>query len=315
MDPALVGSYIRCQPRMLPTGHRQKVREVVIVTTCFVLSLFLLRQSVRSPEYLSPLDRGVLTLVTPIQSAFATLARSIGHVAGRYVDLVHVRAQNEKLRNENEHLRAELLEARRGAAESVRFQHLLGLRNAVAAETLVARVIAIDVSPYFRVARIQLDRGENLVQRGMPIITPEGVVGRINRVSGETSDIMLSVDPRSAIDIVLPRTGGRGILKGKPGENGYRCAIEFLMQGDQAKEGDLAVTSGLGGFPRDLPVGRISKLVKNSAGLTQEIEITPDVDFARLSEVLVVVAPAPPPDPDAGGKKPLAPAHGLAVYR
>jgi rod shape-determining protein MreC len=315
MDPALVGSYIRCQPRMLPTGHRQKVREVVIVTTCFVLSLFLLRQSVRSPEYLSPLDRGVLTLVTPIQSAFATLARSIGHVAGRYVDLVHVRAQNEKLRNENEHLRAELLEARRGASESVRFQHLLGLRNAVAAETLVARVIAIDVSPYFRVARIQLDRGENLVQRGMPIITPEGVVGRINRVSGETSDIMLSVDPRSAIDIVLPRTGGRGILKGKPGENGYRCAIEYLMQGDQAKEGDVAVTSGLGGFPRDLPVGRISKLVKNSAGLTQEIEITPDVDFARLSEVLVVVAPAPPPDPDAGGKKPLAPAHGLAVYR
>jgi rod shape-determining protein MreC len=300
---------------MLPTGHRQKVREVVIVTTCFVLSLFLLRQSVRSPEYLSPLDRGVLTLVTPIQSAFATLARSIGHVAGRYVDLVHVRAQNEKLRNENEHLRAELLEARRGAAESVRFQHLLGLRNAVAAETLVARVIAIDVSPYFRVARIQLDRGENLVQRGMPIITPEGVVGRINRVSGETSDIMLSVDPRSAIDIVLPRTGGRGILKGKPGENGYRCAIEYLMQGDQAKEGDVAMTSGLGGFPRDLPVGRISKLVKNSAGLTQEIEITPDVDFARLSEVLVVVAPAPPPDPDAGGKKPLAPAHGLAVYR
>jgi rod shape-determining protein MreC len=228
---------------------------------------------------------------------------------------VHVRAQNEKLRNENEHLRAELLEARRGAAESVRFQHLLGLRNAVAAETLVARVIAIDVSPYFRVARIQLDRGDNLVQRGMPIITPEGVVGRINRVSGETSDIMLSVDPRSAIDIVLPRTGGRGILKGKPGENGYRCAIEYLMQGDQAKEGDIAMTSGLGGFPRDLPVGRISKLVKNSAGLTQEIEITPDVDFARLSEVLVVVAPAPPPDPDAGGKKPLAPAHGLAVYR
>jgi rod shape-determining protein MreC len=300
---------------MLPTGHRQKVREVVIVTTCFVLSLFLLRQSVRSPEYLSPLDRGVLTLVTPIQSAFATLARSIGHVAGRYVDLVHVRAQNGQLRNENEHLRAELLEARRGAAESVRFQRLLGLRNAVAAETLVARVIAIDVSPYFRVARIQLDRGENLVQRGMPIITPDGVVGRINRVSGETSDIMLSVDPRSAIDIVLPRTGGRGILKGKPGENGYRCAIEYLMQGDQAKEGDLAVTSGLGGFPRDLPVGRISKIVKNSAGLAQEIEITPDVDFARLSEVLVVVAPAPPPDPDAGGKKPLAPAHGLAVYR
>jgi rod shape-determining protein MreC len=300
---------------MIPTGHRQKVREVVIITTAFVLALFLLRQSARSPEYLSPLDRGILTLVSPIQSAFATLARSIGHAAGRYVDLVHVRAENEDLRNKNDRLRAELLEAKRGAAESVRFQRLLGLRNAVTAETLVARVIAIDVSPYFRVARIQLDRGENLVQRGMPVITPEGVVGRINRTSGETSDIILSVDPRSAIDVVLPRTGGRGILKGKPGENGYRCAIEYLMQGEQAKEGDLVVTSGLGGFPRDLPVGKISKIFKNSAGLNQDIEITPDVDFARLSEVLVVVAPAPPVDPEAGSKKPLTPAHGLAVYR
>jgi rod shape-determining protein MreC len=300
---------------MLPTGHRQKVREAVIITTVFVLALFLLRSSARSPEYLSPLDRGILTLVSPIQSTFATLARSIGNAAGRYVDLVHVRSENETLRNENGRLRAELLEAKRGAAESVRFQRLLGLRNAVTAETLVARVIAIDTSPYFRVARVRLDRGENLVQRGMPVITPEGVVGRINRVSGDTSDIMLSVDSRSAIDIVLPRTGGRGILKGKPGENGYRCAIEYLMQGEQAKEGDLAVTSGLGGFPRDLPVGRVSKIVKNAAGLTQDIEITPDVDFARLSEVLVVVAPAPPADPEAGPKKPLAPAHGLGMYR
>lgn len=300
---------------MFPTGHRQKVREVVIVTAAFVASLFLLRQSARSPEYLSPLDRGVLTLVSPVQSAFATLARSIGRFAGRYVDLVHVRAQNEMLRAENATLRTELLEAKRAGSESVRYQHLLGLRNAVTAETLVARVIAIDVSPYFRVARIQLDRGENLVQRGMPVITSEGVVGRINRTSGETSDILLTVDPRSAIDVVLPRSGGRGILKGKPGENGYRCAIEYLMQGEQAKEGDLVVTSGLGGFPRDLPVGRISKLVKNSAGLTQDIEIAPDVDFGRLSEVLVVVAPPPTPDPESGAKKPLQSAHGLTVYR
>ena len=98
---------------MHPTGHRQKIREIVIITTAFVLSLFLLRGSARAPEYLSPLDRGILTLVSPIQSAFATLARSIGHAAGRYVDLVHVRAENESLRSENGRLRGELLEAKR----------------------------------------------------------------------------------------------------------------------------------------------------------------------------------------------------------
>ena len=264
-----------CNSGMFPTGHRQKVREVVIVTTAFVLSLFLLRQSARSPEYLSPLDRGILTLVSPIQSTFATLARSIGHVAGRYVDLVHVRAENEALRDANGRLRAELLEAKRGAAESVRFQRLLGLRNAVTADTLVARVIAIDVSPYFRVARIQLDRGENLVQRGMPVITPEGVVGRINRSSGDTSDIMLSVDPRSAIDVVLPRTGGRGILKGKPGENGYRCAIEYLMQGEQAKEGDWSSPAGSAVFLAICRSARSARSSRTRRGSTRKSKSRP----------------------------------------
>jgi rod shape-determining protein MreC len=303
------------QPGTFPTGHRQKIREAVIITAAFVSALFVLRQSARSPEYLSVVDRGILALVTPLQSRMARVARTIGRTVSQYVDLVNVRAENETLRTQNDRLRAELLEAKRGAAESVRFQRLLGLRDAVTAETLVARVISMDVSPYFRVARIQLDRGEGLVNRGMPVITPDGVVGRINRSAGDTSDILLSVDPRSAIDVVLPRSGGRGILRGKPGENGYHCAIEFLMQGEQAKEGDLVVTSGLGGFPRDLPVGKVSKVTRNAAGLSQELEVVPEVDFARLSEVLVVVAPAPPPDPEAGAHKTSAPSRGLGVYR
>ena len=79
---------------------------------------------------------------------------------------------------------------------------------------------------------------------------------------------------------------------GKPGENGYRCSIEYLVRGEQAKEGDKVVTSGLGGaFPRDLAVGKVSRVVPGAVGLYQEVEVTPDVDFARLSEVLVVVAP------------------------
>ena len=92
----------------------------------------------------------------------------------------------------------------------------------------------------------------------------------------------------------IPRTGGRGVLRGKAGENGYHSTIEYLVRGEQAREGDLVVTSGLGGtFPRDLAVGKISHVVPNPSGLYQEVEVAPDVDFARLSEVLVVVAPPP----------------------
>ena len=66
------------QPGTFPTGHRQKIREVVIITAAFVAALFVLRQSARSPEYLSVVDRGILALVTPLQSRMARVARSIG---------------------------------------------------------------------------------------------------------------------------------------------------------------------------------------------------------------------------------------------
>jgi rod shape-determining protein MreC len=298
----------------------KRLREGAVVAVMILLALIALRISARNPGELSTLDRGILGVVGPAQSALSTVARAIGGVVGRYAELTHVRNENDRLRSENTRLRAELMETKRFAAESGRYQRLLGLKDTTPAETLAARVISIDASPYFRVARVEIDRGEGLVRRGMPVLTPDGVVGRINRVAGQTADILLAVDSRSSIDVVIPRTGGRGVLRGKAGENGYRCTIEYLMRGEQAREGDLVVTSGLGGaFPRDLAVGKVTRVVPNPSGLYQEVEVTPDVDFPRLSEVLVIVAPPPAADPDAATpssrRTPAAPARGPGVYR
>jgi rod shape-determining protein MreC len=298
------------------SGPRQKLREVAVVVATVLAALVVLRQSAKNPGELAALDRGILTLLAPVQGALSSVGRSVGTAAGRYVDLVHVRGENERLRRDNSRLRAELVEARRGAAESLRLGRLLELRNAVASETVAARVIAVDTSPYFRIARVTLDRGEGAMVRGMPVITPEGVVGRIDRVAGTTADVQLAVDPRFALDVFLPRTRGRGVLRGKAGENGYRSTIEYLMRGEEAQEGDLVVTSGLGGnFPRDLPVGRITRVASRGTGLYQDVEVTPEVDFVRLAEVLVVVSAPPAADPDAQSRRTSPPSRGLMVYR
>src|SRR5262245_41464304 len=110
---------------------RQKLREAAIVAATLIVALFVLRQSARNPGELSTLDRGILTLISPAQAALSTVARGIGGVAGRYMQLVNVQAENETLRSENGRLQAELVEARRAAAESVRYQRLLGLRDTV----------------------------------------------------------------------------------------------------------------------------------------------------------------------------------------
>ena len=300
------------------TGSGKRVREGTVVAGTLLFAIIALRMSAKNPGELSALDRGVLRVVSPAQSAVSYVARGVAGVAGRFVELAHARAENHELAKENARLRAELAEARRLADESGRYQRLLGLRDQTPAETIAARIISIDASPYFRGARGALQRGDGVVKRGMPVLTPEGVVGRIGHVAGHSSDIMLLVDPRSAIDVVVPRTGGRGILRGKSGENGYRCSIEYLTRGELAQVGDKVVTSGSSGgaFPRDLPVGHVTAVLSGAVGLFQDVEVTPDVDFARLSEVLVVAAPPPAPDPDAGVHRAAAiPTRGPMVYR
>jgi rod shape-determining protein MreC len=135
------------------------------------------------------------------------------------------------------------------------------------------------------------------------------------RLVGPIADVQLATDPRSSIDVVLPRTGSRGVLKGVASDTSYLCRIEYLVQKDDVQVGDVVLTSGLGGlFPRDIPVGKVVRLRKPDSSLYQEVEVEPLVDFGKLREVLVVLSPPPPPDPDAG-KRPTEPVRGIGVPR
>jgi rod shape-determining protein MreC len=93
--------------------------------------------------------------------------------------------------------------------------------------------------------------------------------------------------------VVVPRTGGRGVLRGIVGSNRYRTRIDYLLRKDEIAENDVVVTSGLGGFPRNLPVGKVVKVQKQGYGLYQDAEVEPAVEFGKLAEVLVVLAPPP----------------------
>src|SRR5258705_5525923 len=134
------------------TGSSKRIREVAVVAGMLLLAIIVLRMSARSPGELSALDRGILRVVSPAQSAMSLVARAIGNVAGRFVELAHARAENHELAKENARLRAELAAARRLADESGRYQRLLGLRDQTPAETIAARIIATDASPSFQVA-------------------------------------------------------------------------------------------------------------------------------------------------------------------
>lgn len=293
----------------------RRARQLLVLAVLLGGSALLLRSSARAPEKMNFVDRALYRGTAPLQAGAARVFGSISGAWRHYVALTEVSRENERLQSDNARLRAQLESAQQLVARTERLERLLELRGQVLADTAAAQVIGVETSKQFRVVRVRLDRGSAEVAPGMPVLAAGGVVGRVTRAVGAYSDVQLAIDPKSSIDVVLPRTGSRGVLKGTASDSRYLCRVEYLVREDAVQAGDLVMTSGLGGiFPRDVPVGRVVALRKTDASLYQEVEVEPVVDFGKLREVLIVLAPPPPPDPDAG-KRPVEGVRGVGVPR
>lgn len=293
------------------TPARRRIFDYTLAGLLLLLPAAILHANMKEPARYNPLDRTVLLLAAPVQVAVTWLIDATGGLWTDYVWLVRIEAENETLRADNDRLRHELAEAERRALDTETLEQLLGLRREFAAETVGARVIAASLNPHFRVTRIRIDRGEGEVAAGMPVLGPEGLVGRVHRVRGRDADVLLTTDARSSIDVLIPRTGGRGVLTGLGLDHRYAAEIEYLERDQEVVAGDLVVTSGLGdAFPRGIAVGQVTAVEAFEYGLYQEVQVEPVVALGALSRVLVVRAAPPSADPDAGRRGPEA-AHRM----
>ena len=85
----------------------------------------------------------------------------------------------------------------------------------------------------------------------------------------------------------MQRNRARGIIKGKFPD---RCLLKYALRKHDIRAEDTVVSSGLDGvFPKGLRVGRVSRVVRQSSGIFQEVMVTPFVDFEKLEEVFVIV--------------------------
>ncbi len=292
---------------------RRRLLDWILAAILIVAPALVLRSSLKTDD-LSALDEAVLRVTAPLQAAVTWIVEGIGGTWGRYVALTDVEAENRELRAENERLRTQLAETARRAFDVEALEELAQLRRKTRADSLGARVIAAPMSPQFRVLRLRIDRGERDVQVGMPVVSFLGPVGRIQHVWGEYADVMLVSDPQSSIEVLIPRTGGRGILTGLGRGDSYACKIEWLERANRPEakvvEGDEVVTSGLGAtFPPGLTIGKVRRVLRDD-GMFQHVEVAPSVNPGQVRVVEVLLAPPPPPDPDAQVRRKNEPAFG-----
>lgn len=259
---------------------------IVLIT----LSILLLSLSSRRPQAVEAPGRFSIAVVAPFQKMISRTTRFLCDIWEHYFYLVSVEDENDQLRFQAQ--QAMMLKHRyeemRQANE--RLRKLLALGQEVQRPVLAAEVVGKDPSPWFQT--ILVDKGRaNGVQAGLPVISPQGIVGLVVEATGHYAKVMLLTDPNSAVDAIVQANRARGIIKG--GTSGY-CIFDFVLRKHDLNIGDTVISSGMDGvFPKGLPIGRITEIDKEDSGIFQAVTVKPYVDFERLEEVLIVLAKEP----------------------
>lgn len=253
----------------------------------FVLALSIVMMSVdHRYSHLDALRQAMSVLVHPLR-VMVDLPVRLGRAAGESLS-----ARSELLA-ENAELRAQHLDDSRGLqrmaaleAENARLRALLGSAGTVAAEALVASIYAVDMDPFRH--RIAVDKGSaEGVYAGQPMIDDLGVVGQVDKVSQVSAEALLITDPDHAIPVVVNRNGVRSVALGT-GEID-RLELPFLPNSTDIREGDLLVTSGLGGtFPAGYPVAVVARVARDPGRPFAHIIARPTAALDRVREVLLL---------------------------
>ncbi len=274
------------------TPDFKRYRDLLIVAILLAVPFFFLRANMRKPEELGAADKALLRISAPIEFGAASLTRGVSNVASDYFYLVDVKADNTRLSYENARLNEQVHRLEQHQVENQQLRRLLKIKAEVKTDLVSAQVIGRDFTEFFRITRVMLDRSSNDVRPHMPVIAPDGVVGSVMHISGDSVNVQLAVDAAFGVDVEDERSHTRGFVRGTGDPSRYACRVEMVDSRDDVLVGDLLVTSGKGKyFPKGISVARVTKVNKREPGRDQEIEAVPTVDFSRLDAVLIVTTP------------------------
>jgi rod shape-determining protein MreC len=237
------------------------------------------------------LERGrewSISIVAPMQRGFATVLRPIGNLISSVGELGHLRADNRRLEARNEQLSSENGRADEIVRENQRLRDLLRLqRGWISMRTVAARIYSPDPGNYGYSVYIDKGRADG-VRRNLPVIAPEGLVGRTTTVAAHDTVVLLLEDSNSGASARIQDVRDTGTVTG----NGLGRSLSMELVGKNAavSVGDEVATSGLDDiFPESIPVGRVARAEVEGGATSMAIDVDPNVDPQKLDFVLVLL--------------------------
>lgn len=236
--------------------------------------------------YFTSVSRIALNPVVALQTWISTRFQAIQDLIQSPSDVNQLRQENTLLEAEVARLQAQVIDLQQQVREVQMLSTLLGfVRANPENEYVSAAVIGVDTSPFLRYVIINRGSDDGL-RRGMPVVTHQGLVGRISSVLPNAARVQLITDSGSRINVQLQKSGDEASLYGSLTGD---ISLQSIPQDAKVEVGDVIITSGLGGdYPSDLIVGQVSGVRRRPSELFQTASVQPVVDFEALEVVLVI---------------------------
>jgi rod shape-determining protein MreC len=237
--------------------------------------------------YLAPISRVALSPFISTQTWLASRYLAIRDFMTAPRDVARLTQLNAQLEAEVSRLQSQIIELQQQNSELQVLSALLDFaRTHSENEYITAAVIGRDISPFLHYVIINRGSDDGL-RRGMPVVSSQGLVGRVAAVTADGARVQLITDPDTAINVRIQPSGAEGLLQGSITGD---ITVAAIPQDASIQTGDLILTSGLGGnFPPDMLIGQISGVRQRPVELFQTATVEPVVDFSQLEIVLVIV--------------------------
>lgn len=259
----------------------QKKLSIILVVAVFAsMLLFLNTKGVLTPAFDS-----IKSVSAPTSIFFSNISEKTASIFTSVFSLRKLQKENAELRDNVNKLQAEVAQLSEAKKENEALKNDLGFVTGNSFAYEAVQVMAFDPSNLRGVLTINKG-GDSGLRTGMAVISNGFMIGRISEVSSQTAKIQLVTDPNSAIPVTLKSESTNGIARGGIG---FGLTMEKIAQGEKIKEGDIVISSGLGGeVPKGLVLGTVEKIIRQENSLFIEATVRPSANLGTLSRLIVI---------------------------
>jgi rod shape-determining protein MreC len=262
-------------------------RTLYLLVALVLVSLALILLS--NGRTLAPVEGVASAIFNPIQQAVSGVTSTIGGWFSGIGHMGELDAENKRLREALDAVTAENARLQELGRENERLRDMLTFQVARPdVQAVAANSIGGDPSGLTRV--ITIDRGSDAgIKEGLAVTSPGGIlVGVIESVKADRSTVLLITDINSSIPVASQRAQVPGVLDGR-WQNGGNLVMSHIPRDADVQNGDVLVTSGLGGtFPKGLLCAQVQNVRQNDVQVEKDAEAIPLVDLNALEVLLVV---------------------------